>query len=250
MVTSQAVRVNSAGMYGDTTGQLWWSRSRVRNAQPSSFLHTSEPKPLPAHYSRKHTNISEKQVTLQLVNASPSTPEISPTQPEMTANASRAPENASRLYKTLFSTATELIRCQDRDDSQPTRMNLDRVRAIRTSNCTHSFGHNHMVSTMRMPMLQGELGVDAYVAHLNKMVPQMDTWEACITDIVVDETRRMCIVRASYFMKPSGAEKPVENDLVWWLWMEEGGEKVEKALEFLDGAATGRIGELIMAASK
>ncbi|OAG01426.1 uncharacterized protein CC84DRAFT_1220934 [Paraphaeosphaeria sporulosa] len=166
----------------------------------------------------------------------------------MATNTPKVPDNASQLYKTLFSTATELIRCQDRDDSQPTRMNLDRVRAIRTPNFTHSFGHNHMVSTSPMPMLQGELGIDAYLAHLNKMVPKMDTWEARITDIVVDETRRMCIVRASYFMKPFGAEKPVENDLIWWLWMEEGGEKVYKALEFLDGAATGRIGELIMAA--
>jgi hypothetical protein len=166
----------------------------------------------------------------------------------MTATAPKAPANASQLYKTLFSTATEFIRCQDRDDSQPTRVNTDRVRAIRTPNHTHSFGHNYLVSTK--PMLQAELGVDEFLAHVNKMVPKLDTWEARITDIVVDETRKMCIVRTSYFMKPFGAEKPVENDLIWWLWMEEGGEKVEKALEFLDGAATGRIGELIMGAQK
>ncbi|KAF2443060.1 hypothetical protein P171DRAFT_474339 [Karstenula rhodostoma CBS 690.94] len=166
----------------------------------------------------------------------------------MTTTTPEAPENASQLYKTLFSTATEFIRCQDRDDSQPTRMNLDRVRAIRTPNHTHSFGHNHLVSTK--PMLQGELGVDAFLAHVDKMVPKLDTWAARITDIVVDETRRMCIVRASYFMQPVGAEKAVENDVVWWLWVEEGGQKVKKAVEFVDGAATGRIGELLMAAQK
>lgn len=164
----------------------------------------------------------------------------------MTNTTPKAPENAGQLYKILFSTATEFIRCQDRDDSQPTRMNIDRIRAIRTPNHTHSFGHSHLVSTR--PMLQGELGVDAFLAHVNKMVPKLDTWEARIMDIVVDETRKMCIVRVSYYMKPFGAEKAVENDLIWWLWMEEGGQKVEKALEFVDGAATDRIGELIMAA--
>lgn len=164
----------------------------------------------------------------------------------MAIAALQAPENASPLYKTLFSTATELIRCQDRDDSQPIRMNFDRVRAIRTPNYAHSFAHKYMVSTM--PMLQGELSVDEYLTHVSKMVPKLDSWEARISDVVVDETRRMCIVRASYFMKPYGAEKPVENDLIWWLWMEKGGEKVEKAMEFLDGAATGRIRELVMAA--
>lgn len=166
----------------------------------------------------------------------------------MTASDPKAPPNATQQYKTLFATAIEFIRCQDRDDSQPTRMNFERVRKIRTSNFAHSFGHNYLISTK--PGLQDELSIDAYIDHVKKMLLNLYAWEMHIGDIVVDETKRMCIVRASYFMKPHGADNPVENDLIWWLWMEEGGEKVEKAMEFLDGAATGKIGELIMAAKK
>ncbi|KAJ4360023.1 uncharacterized protein N0V89_000582 [Didymosphaeria variabile] len=167
---------------------------------------------------------------------------------KMTASDPEAPSNASQIYQILLATATEFIHCQDRDDSQPTRMNLNRVRAIRSTNFIHSFGHNVLVSTK--PALQGELSVDGFLTHVNKMVPKLDTWNARISDIVVDETRKMCVVRVSYFMKPYGAEEPVENDLVWWLWMEEGGKRVEKAVEFVDGAAMERIGELIMAGSK
>lgn len=160
----------------------------------------------------------------------------------------RALENASSLYKTLFATATEFIRSQDRDDAQPTRMNQNRVRAIRTSNHQHSFGHNYLVSTK--PPFQGTLNADEFLAHVNGMLPKLDTWDTHITDIVVDETRKMCIVRASYYMKPLGADEPVENDLVWWLWMEDGGRRVEKAVEFVDAAATVKIRELMMGASR
>ncbi|KAJ4291707.1 hypothetical protein N0V90_009602 [Kalmusia sp. IMI 367209] len=156
----------------------------------------------------------------------------------------KPPQNASDLYKNLFATATEFIRSQDQDITQPTRMNLNRVRVIRAPSHQHLFGHNYLVSTK--PPFQGVHSLEDFMAHLNAMLPSLDTWDTYITDIVVDETRKMCIVRASYFMKPVGVTDAVENDLVWWLWMDEGGEKVEKAMEFVDGLATGRIRELIM----
>ncbi|KAL1592278.1 hypothetical protein SLS60_011355 [Paraconiothyrium brasiliense] len=163
----------------------------------------------------------------------------------MTAPEPQAPSDASQLYKTLLATATEFVHCQDRDETQSTRMNLERVRAIRSTNFLHSFGHNTLVSAN--PALQGEFTVDSFLAHVTKMMSKLETWDMRISDIVVDETRKMCVVRVSYFMKPYGAEQPVENDLIWWLWIEEGGKRVMKAVEFVDGVATGRIGELLMA---
>ncbi|KAF1976335.1 hypothetical protein BU23DRAFT_456237 [Bimuria novae-zelandiae CBS 107.79] len=158
------------------------------------------------------------------------------------------PESASELYKILFATAVEFIRSQDQDLNQPSRMNFDRVRAIRTSDHRHHFGHNYCVSTK--PLFQGARSVEDFLAHLNAMLPKIDTWDTDITDIAVDEPRKMCVVRASYFMKPFEVNEPVENDLVWWLWMEDGGKKVKKAMEFIDPMATGRIRELMMTGGK
>lgn len=38
--------------------------------------------------------------------------------------------------------------------------------------------------------------------------------------------------------------KQVENDLAWFLTMEEGEERVERSVEFIAGVAGGRLAEL------
>lgn len=124
-------------------------------------------------------------------------------------------------------------------------MNRNRVRAIRTTDFTHYFGHNTFVSSK--PSFQGPQNLDQFLAHLDIMVPKLDTWITHITDITVDEAKMTCVVRASYFMKPVGADQAVENDLIWWLWMAEEGTKVRKGMEFIDPTATARIMELIIA---
>lgn len=166
----------------------------------------------------------------------------------MAPNDPTPPASASELYKSLFATSIEFIRSLDQDPDQTSRMNLDRVRAIRTADFSHYFGHNNFVSSK--PPLQKPKSLDGFVEHLNTMAPKLETWDAYITDIVVDESRSVCTIRASYFMKPYGADKAVENDLVWWLWMETGGKKVNKATEFIDPTAMAKIMELMMAANK
>lgn len=80
---------------------------------------------------------------------------------------------------------------------------------------------------------------------MQKMIPLLESWHTDVSDVVVDEAKKMVIVRASYWMKIKG-EAHVENDLIWWLCMDESGEKVKRGIEFLDAEATGRIAELMM----
>lgn len=162
----------------------------------------------------------------------------------------KPPSNTSTLYNALHAAAIELVRSQDQDLTQSTRISIQRVRAIRGDNFTHTFGHNYFISTK--PPFLGSLDLDCFIAHLNTMLPQLESWDTYITDVVVDEARKMCVVRASYYMKAKGAEEDevVENDLVWWLWMSEDGTKVKRSMEFVDGVASARLGEMMMRGPK
>jgi hypothetical protein len=155
------------------------------------------------------------------------------------------PSSASAFYKALHATTIEFIRAQDQDVSTPNRMDFDRIKAIRsTTGFEHSWGHNYLVST-NLPM-SGTHDADSFIKHLGSMIPLLESWDTEITDIAIDELQRKAVVRGSYFMKPKGSPEAVENDLVWYLTMEEDGKKVQKSIEFLDGAAVQRMKELMM----
>lgn len=81
------------------------------------------------------------------------------------------------------------------------------------------------------------------------MLTRLETWEAKLSDALVDETKREVMLRVSFFMRAKGVEEVVENELVWVLGMEEQdgqGWKVCRSVEFVDGAAAGRLRELMM----
>jgi len=156
--------------------------------------------------------------------------------------------NSSKLYSTLHDTAIAFIDSTSLDPSKINRMDESRIRAIRSSNFTHSWGHNYAASLS--PALSQTLDVDGFIKHLNGMTPKLESWESEVTDVIVDEARTKVIVRSSYWMQPKGVgkEERVENDLIWFLDLVEGdGEwKVSKSVEFIDGIASGRLMELMM----
>ncbi|KAF2111084.1 hypothetical protein BDV96DRAFT_582497 [Lophiotrema nucula] len=157
----------------------------------------------------------------------------------------KAPLSASSLYQTLHATAIELVKSQEQTPERPERMDHERIRAIRSENrFEHTWGHNYLVSTR--PHLSGTHDVDGFIKHVGTMLPKLESWDTDIRDVVVDEFAKRAIVRASYWMKPKGSEEPVENDIVWFLDMEEDGKRVKKSVEFVDAAATGRIMEIMM----
>lgn len=77
---------------------------------------------------------------------------------------------------------------------------------------------------------------------------------AKISDIIIDEHRLKASVRMSYFLtmkdETGGAGEMVENDLVWVLsFVKTEGEgydgwRVKDGIEFIDAAASGRMGQL------
>lgn len=88
------------------------------------------------------------------------------------------------------------------------------------------------------------------------MLTRLETWEAKISDVLVDEAKREVMLRISFFMRAKGVEEVVENEIVWVLGMEEQGEKEQGqwkvcwSVEFVDGVAAGRLKELMMGGGK
>jgi hypothetical protein len=152
------------------------------------------------------------------------------------------PKSASSLYQTLHQTALSFVdSLKKAEDGSP--FNEPLFRSVRTSNYYHLFGHNHFVSTA--PHLQGEKDLEGFISHVISMMPKLEKYDSNVEDIMVDESKRAVVLRATYYMKPMGAEQAVENDLVWWLWMDESGKKVERSTEFVDAFATMKLGQML-----
>lgn len=136
-------------------------------------------------------------------------------------------------------------------------MDLAGLRERVAPSFSHSFGPNFAVS--QAPKLGGAFTIDSFIDHLSNMTPALDTWDIQVKGIVVDEMGESVVVRASYGMCVKGVEEKVENDVVWWLELEErldngqigqgndgdGGWRVRKSTEMMDGAAAARIKELM-----
>ncbi|KAF2188646.1 hypothetical protein K469DRAFT_565198 [Zopfia rhizophila CBS 207.26] len=154
------------------------------------------------------------------------------------------PPSSSPVYETLHATALEFIRSQDQDPTSASRINTDRLRAICSRNdFQHSWGHHYFTTTN--PTLSNTHDVDGFIAHLNSMLPRLESWDTKISSIIIDEVEKMAVVRVSYFMLVRGANEPVENDLVWFLTMDEEGRKVIRSIEFIDAAASSKLREIM-----
>lgn len=77
----------------------------------------------------------------------------------------------------------------------------------------------------------------------------LETWRVEVSRTVVDETQREVAVWADYYMTVKGEGsvegRTVRHEISWWLRMDESGEGVERAVEYVDGSAAGRIQELV-----
>ncbi|KAF3917639.1 hypothetical protein AA313_de0206783 [Arthrobotrys entomopaga] len=176
-----------------------------------------------------------------------------------TITATPPPASASPLYRTIHHTCIEFLSSMSQDPSSPTLINADDIRAVRTHDFQHSWGHRYAVSLH--PQEYGTpVTLDEMVTHLEAAAPLFKRWDVEIEDVVVDEVRRKAVVRSTYKMQAKGAsstkeesegeegegekegdgegevevKEVVENDMVWMLQLDEGGERVERAVEFKD----------------
>lgn len=79
---------------------------------------------------------------------------------------------------------------------------------------------------------------EQYLTHLHRICPLLNTWRTEIKEIFVDETKRSAVVRADHYMMLKGRDEPFKNDFIWLLTLTESGDKVERAVEFMDSAAS------------
>ena len=100
------------------------------------------------------------------------------------------------------------------------------------------FGHKYFISTT--PALQGEKSGDGFVSHLTGMAAKLQTYSIDITDISVDVEKRRVVLRADFHMVPKGGEE-VLNDIIFWMTMDESGEKIVKYTEFVDPVASAEL---------
>jgi ketosteroid isomerase-like protein len=126
-------------------------------------------------------------------------------------------------------------------------MNFSLLSSLCAPDFQHSWGHNYVVA--QNPRIQGTQSFELFVAHLESMLAHLESWEAVVTDVTVDEVQRKVVLRVGFMMVVRGAGETVENDLVWVLEMDREG-RVWKSREFVDGVAAGRIKELMMAAKR
>ncbi|KAJ4370939.1 hypothetical protein N0V86_008633 [Didymella sp. IMI 355093] len=168
--------------------------------------------------------------------------------PQDPALASSA--HPSATYTALKHTAQAFVAGQSHKPALAARMDFEALRALTSSSFVHSFGPAYSVA--QAPKLQGQFDFERFQAHLQGMLPMLERWEIEEKGLVVDERGRSVVVRASYRMFVKGGEG-VENDVVWWLELEEegkdgegGGWKVRKSTEIVDFGASTRIRELMM----
>ena len=173
---------------------------------------------------------------------------------ETTLRDQRAAVNKqqSNRYTMLKEVALSFVDSQAFNPHLETRMDFPLLRSLTTPAFSHTFGPSHSVSCS--PKLQGSFAIDAFIAHLGGMIPSLERWDIDVKGIVVDEIGTSVVVRASYWMHVKGETERVENEVVWWLEMEEevpeggggGGWNIRRSTEMVDMGAAGRIRELIM----
>jgi hypothetical protein len=137
-------------------------------------------------------------------------------------------------YETICTTATKFVLSTNPIPSTTTP-DSDAILSVRTPSCLISYGPS---SFLESSPITNPMDNDQYIAHLHRICPLLETWRTEIKEIFVDETKRSAIVRADHYMTLKGRDEPSKNDFMWLLSLTESGEKVERAIEFMDSAAS------------
>jgi len=153
--------------------------------------------------------------------------------------------STSDLYTTIQSTARSFV---DGTNPEPSGTNKPSIKhSPRTDDCLTSFGPSFLVS--KRPPLQGTINNDEFLAHMGMMAPMLETWRIEVQRILVDEHKKEASVLAIYYMIPKGEgnaeSRTVHHEISWWLKTTDDGKLVERAIEYVDGAAAARIQELV-----
>lgn len=143
--------------------------------------------------------------------------------------------NPDTLKSTALAFLNSLALMPNTTPADPVRFDMQAIRAVRAPNYSHTFGHNFFVS--QSPPLQGTSNLDEFMARVGVMSLKLESETKQVLSVAVDQRERSVVARVAYQMK-APKQQPVENDLIWWLWMDAKGTKVERSVEFIDPFAT------------
>lgn len=96
------------------------------------------------------------------------------------------------------------------------------------------------------PVLREAKDIDGFLSHIKTMSANLSTWAILIQDLFVDTRRRSVVARADFWMLPNGGEK-VCNDIVFFMKMDQSGEKIVDCTEYVDPEASKVIRDRIAA---
>lgn len=156
----------------------------------------------------------------------------------------------SELYTTLLETSHEFINSTAQITSpefEASKMDEDRLRAIRSTTYHHSFGPAYMVS--KRSNLH-DMDIDGFINHVNRMLPSLRSWQASICQVWVDEAKKQTVLRVMHRMLPKGVDEKdaIGHEIMWTLSMDATGKQVVNAVEYLDALAVKDLGELLWTA--
>ena len=144
----------------------------------------------------------------------------------------------SQLYDKLTSTAKNFVLGLSPKTAGTNEPDPDRLLSYAAPDLRISFGHKYFVS--KSPGMQGHVAAEAFLTRMGKMAGGMQTWEIVVTDTCVDVGKKSAVLRADFNMTIPG-HQPVNNDILWWLRMDDGGAKVVEACEYIDPVASEEI---------
>ncbi|KAK4504548.1 hypothetical protein PRZ48_005464 [Zasmidium cellare] len=96
------------------------------------------------------------------------------------------------------------------------------------------------------PVLGDARDIEGFCSHIRGMSANLSTWAILVQDTFVDVKRRTVIARADFWMLPNGGDK-VCNDIVFFIKMDQSGEKIIDCTEYVDPHASQQIRDQIAA---
>ncbi|EMC93444.1 hypothetical protein BAUCODRAFT_240547 [Baudoinia panamericana UAMH 10762] len=144
-----------------------------------------------------------------------------------------------KLYDKFADTATSFVLATSPKEAGTNKPDPERFLSLCAPNFSQSWGHRFFIA--HKPGLQGSVDAQAFLDHQAKMSAKLRTWKIDITDVIVDVRKHCAMVRGSFNMFAKGHDEPVVNDIVYKVTMDETGDKVTAAIEFIDAAATNEL---------
>ena len=152
------------------------------------------------------------------------------------------------LYDKLHDTAKSWILSTSPVTPGNNQQDHEHILSHLTPDAKIEWGHANFLSTA--PHLQGSKTGQEFIDHLSKMAPMLETWTIDVADVCVDVERKSAVVRADFYMYAKGDPDAVRNEILFWVYMEEKGEKVLKSTEFIDPTAAGALKAKMMAGGR